>query len=99
MADVFDADAGAEWSYKAIVPDLLRATQLPLPGTATVAIPRPTRDAAWWIAATVSRAANQKYRVALKRTVLACGRLPKLERRPPVVAVARTPKLQKSELA
>jgi len=51
MADLFDTGS-AEWDYRAIVPNLLRATQLPLPRSAQAKIEHPSRDAAWWIAAT-----------------------------------------------
>jgi DNA-binding beta-propeller fold protein YncE len=51
MADLFDT-ASAEWDYRAIVPNLLRGTQLPLPKSAQARIEHPSRDAAWWIAAT-----------------------------------------------
>ena len=51
MADVFDTTA-AEWDYKSIVPALLRGTKLPLPASANAQVDKPTRDAAWWIAAT-----------------------------------------------
>jgi DNA-binding beta-propeller fold protein YncE len=47
MSDVFDASAGS-WTYKAIVPDVLRSTKLPLPPAdhAYHAIPR--RSAKYW---------------------------------------------------
>ena len=51
MADVFDVDSPG-WDYKAIVPNLLRGTQLPLLPSAEAKVERPTHDAAWWIAAT-----------------------------------------------
>jgi DNA-binding beta-propeller fold protein YncE len=51
MADVFDTRS-PDWSHTAIVPNLLRGTQLPLPPSPSAAVDRPTRDAAYWIAAT-----------------------------------------------
>ena len=51
MADVFDVDA-ARWDYKAIVPNLLRSTQLPLPRSDTAQAEQPTQTAAYWIEAT-----------------------------------------------
>src|SRR3984893_9922215 len=47
MSDVFDPSA-ATWTYKAIVPDVLRSTKLPLPlaDHATNAVPR--HSAAYW---------------------------------------------------
>jgi hypothetical protein len=45
MADVFDLEQ-AEWSYQAIVPEVLRTTRLPLPArTAANSLPR-TRSVA-----------------------------------------------------
>lgn len=41
----------APWDYKAIVPDLLRTTQLPLPAqpsNSALAAERPRHDATWW---------------------------------------------------
>lgn len=56
MAEVFDLDQ-AEWSYKAILPEILRTTQLPLP-PATVqkaevggCFTKPARSAEYWQAA------------------------------------------------
>ena len=51
MADVFDTNA-AEWSYRAIVPPMLRSTRLALPASPGAAAVTPARDAGWWIAAT-----------------------------------------------
>ena len=53
MTEVFDSSAST-WDYSAIVPDLLRGTKLPLEPAARHArvAARPTRDAAYWIAAT-----------------------------------------------
>ena len=51
MTDVFDIDSPA-WDYTAIVPDLLRGTQLPLPKAANAKVEKPRRDVAYWIAAT-----------------------------------------------
>ena len=47
MSEIFDSSATA-WSYKAIVPDVLRSTKLPLPPAdhASNAVPR--RSAAYW---------------------------------------------------
>jgi hypothetical protein len=47
MADIFDANA-ATWFYKAIVPDILRSTQLPLPSSDRAAIANPSHSAAYW---------------------------------------------------
>ncbi len=47
MADVFDPSA-PDWDYRAIVPDLLRGTRLPLPPSASAVAMKPTRDASWW---------------------------------------------------
>lgn len=60
MAEVFDRKQ-RDWSYKAIVPEILRTTELPLPErTATNSLPltkrvlayaKPKRDAGYWQAA------------------------------------------------
>jgi DNA-binding beta-propeller fold protein YncE len=50
MSDVFDTNAAA-WSYKAIVPDILRSTQLPLPSDAHANIEYPAHPAAYWVKA------------------------------------------------
>ena len=53
MAELFDLRQ-KDWSYTAIVPDILRTTQLPLPPAAltqaknAAAAAKPRRDAAWW---------------------------------------------------
>ncbi len=49
MAKIFDLKQKA-WSYRAIVPDVLRQTQLPLPAENKAMAPQacPTRDAAYW---------------------------------------------------
>jgi hypothetical protein len=51
MTDVFDTSA-ASWDYTALVPHLLYGTNLPLPKSPVATTLKPTRDAAWWIAAT-----------------------------------------------
>jgi hypothetical protein len=51
MSDVFDLDS-AQWGYEAIVPSLLRSTQLPLPKSDSAQAEKPTQSAAYWIAAT-----------------------------------------------
>ena len=51
MTDVFDTNA-PEWSYRAVVPAMLRSTRLSLPASPGVAAVKPARDSAWWIAAT-----------------------------------------------
>jgi DNA-binding beta-propeller fold protein YncE len=52
MTEIFDP-SGAAWSHSAIVADLLRSSTLPLPkADKPVARVKPTRDAAYWIAAT-----------------------------------------------
>ena len=53
MTKAFDLKA-AKWTYNALVPPLLRTTQLPLPPEKHAAIaPRaPLHDAAWWAKAT-----------------------------------------------
>jgi hypothetical protein len=47
MSDVFDANAGT-WSYEAIVPNVLRSTQLPLPHDDHAKIEYPKHSAAYW---------------------------------------------------
>jgi YVTN family beta-propeller protein len=47
MADLFDLKQ-ADWSFDAVVPDILRSTQLPLPGLRKAATARPLHDAAYW---------------------------------------------------
>jgi hypothetical protein len=63
MSDVFDL-AQAAWSYDAVVPDILRSTQLPLdaPAQKKSELGAPARcfaasrhDAAWWEAATAGQ--------------------------------------------
>ena len=51
MTDVFDTNSPG-WDYEAIVPNLLRSTTLPLPGSPQAKVEHPTRDAKWWIAET-----------------------------------------------
>jgi len=48
MSDIFDPNA-AEWSYKAIVPDVLRSTKLPLPPDEHAKVAFPTHSAAYWV--------------------------------------------------
>jgi DNA-binding beta-propeller fold protein YncE len=53
MAAIFDLKQAA-WTYKAVVPPVLRSTKLPLPPVmhAEASPPRPRHDAAWWAKAT-----------------------------------------------
>lgn len=63
MADLFDTGHPA-WTYRAIVPDILRTTQLPLPErTASTALLTPTRTAAWWAAATAGQNFDEEDRL------------------------------------
>ncbi|HKD23024.1 MAG TPA: bifunctional YncE family protein/alkaline phosphatase family protein [Rhizomicrobium sp.] len=50
MSDVFDPDQAA-WTYKAIVPHVLRSTALPLPPDAHAQIEYPAHSAAYWVRA------------------------------------------------
>lgn len=47
MSDIFDPSVPT-WSYKAIVPDVLRSTKLPLPPTDHASNAVPTHSAAYW---------------------------------------------------
>lgn len=47
MSDVFDPDQ-ASWTYKAVVPDVLRSTKLPLPPAGHTSIEYPKHTAAYW---------------------------------------------------
>jgi DNA-binding beta-propeller fold protein YncE len=47
MSDVFDSQP-ADWSYKAIVPNVLRSTQLPLPPAERATVEHPKHSAAYW---------------------------------------------------
>jgi DNA-binding beta-propeller fold protein YncE len=47
MSDVFDPSA-TTWSYKAVVPNVLRSTQLPLPPDDHATIEYPRHSAAYW---------------------------------------------------
>jgi hypothetical protein len=47
MSDLFDPEL-AEWSYRAVVPDVLRSTRLPLPPSAHATVARPARPASYW---------------------------------------------------
>jgi len=47
MSAVFDPSLAA-WSYQAIVPDVLRSTQLPLPSTGQASSAAPRHPAAYW---------------------------------------------------
>jgi hypothetical protein len=47
MSDVFDPNA-TSWTYKAIVPDVLRSTKLPLPPDEHAKAAFPRRSAAYW---------------------------------------------------
>jgi DNA-binding beta-propeller fold protein YncE len=47
MTDVFDP-ASSGWTYKAIVPDVLRSTQVPLPRDENAHIAYPSHSAAYW---------------------------------------------------
>ena len=50
MSDVFDTHA-QNWSYKAIVPDVLRKTQLPLPPALHACNVSPTHSSEYWVRA------------------------------------------------
>jgi DNA-binding beta-propeller fold protein YncE len=54
MSDIFDSNA-ATWSYKAIVPNVLRSTQLPLPPDEHAKIEFPSHSAAYWMKATAGQ--------------------------------------------
>ena len=54
MADVFDLSAG-QWSYKAIVPDVLYTTKLPLPPPDHAVADEPRHSAAYWAKVTASQ--------------------------------------------
>jgi hypothetical protein len=47
MSDIFDQNA-ATWSYKAIVPNVLRSTRLPLPPDSHAKVDHPSHPAAYW---------------------------------------------------
>jgi DNA-binding beta-propeller fold protein YncE len=47
MSDIFDPNA-TTWSYKAIVPDVLRSTKLPLPPANHAHVAYPSHSAAYW---------------------------------------------------
>jgi DNA-binding beta-propeller fold protein YncE len=47
MSDIFDTTV-PDWSYKAVVPDVLRSTQLPLPRDEHAKIAYPRHSAAYW---------------------------------------------------
>jgi DNA-binding beta-propeller fold protein YncE len=47
MSDVFDPEQGA-WTYRALVPNVLRSTQLPLPPDSHARIEYPTHSAIYW---------------------------------------------------
>jgi DNA-binding beta-propeller fold protein YncE len=47
MSDLFDP-AASRWSYKAIVPDVLRSTKLPLPPAERACIAVPRRSSEYW---------------------------------------------------
>ncbi len=50
MSEVFDVTQ-AGWSYRPVVPPVLRSTALPLPPAATACVARPKHSAAYWAAA------------------------------------------------
>ena len=50
MSDVFDVSQ-ANWSYRPLVPPVLRSTTLPLPPAASACVARPKHSAAYWAAA------------------------------------------------
>ncbi len=50
MSEVFDVTQ-AGWSYRPVVPPVLRSTSLPLPPAATACVARPKHSAAYWAAA------------------------------------------------
>ena len=47
MTQVFDTSA-VNWSYKAIVPNILRTTKLPLPPAETACLTKPRHSADYW---------------------------------------------------
>jgi hypothetical protein len=47
MSEVFEPDMKS-WSYKAIVPDVLRSTKLPLPPAEHARVAFPRHSAAYW---------------------------------------------------
>jgi hypothetical protein len=47
MSDVFNVEQ-ASWSYKAIVPNVLRSSKLPLPANDHASVERPQHSAAYW---------------------------------------------------
>jgi hypothetical protein len=51
MSEVFDQSV-TSWSYRAIVPDVLRSTELPLPPSENATTAYPTHSAKYWIRAT-----------------------------------------------
>jgi hypothetical protein len=54
MSDVFDPNAAA-WTYKAIVPDVLRSTTLPLPLAEHARVALPRHSAEYWTKVTVGQ--------------------------------------------
>ncbi len=48
MSDIFDPEAAANWSYTAVVPDVLRSTRLPLPPGSASHVSFPRHSAAYW---------------------------------------------------
>ncbi len=54
MSDIFDRTA-SKWSYKAIVPTILRSTQLPLPDRAQAGVTLPRHSARYWAKAMAGR--------------------------------------------
>ena len=48
MSDVFDPALDPHWSYTALVPDVLRSTQLPLPPASNASYAVPSHSAAYW---------------------------------------------------
>lgn len=76
MSEVFDPQV-TTWSYKSIVPDVLRSTELPLPASAGAKVAAPRRSAAYWAKAMAGqdftqpdRIDPQTYTVALWRGLM-----------------------------
>jgi YVTN family beta-propeller protein len=87
MSDAFDATAPATWQYAAIVPELLRMTELPLPPRLAAAERvdscAPPRDARYWAAQMAGQDFSVEDRLDTKRFNAALWRGLKGEGAPP----------------